>query len=243
MSNGSKFYVIQMSQWLKERGLSLLDNALYEGVRLLILAIALTTGYAIYRSIRQQPLQWIVLLVFIAIGVVALSLIAISRLRTKNRTNAQVAPQSTPTVASTPKIRLSAGPNVTDSYSMNSWGTMRVRFLHPVVSIDSGTIKDCTGYLQRVKKKRQRVDDRRSTHVLIIFETSWSINKNAASRSYSETRRLSDYKRPGDSCLQRRSRLAALAFVARYICRNWRLFAGSSNRRRRCCAPDFYFKV
>jgi len=51
-----------------------------------------------------------------------------------------------------PKIRLSAGPNVTDSYSINRWGTMPVRFLHPVVSIDSGTIRNCTGYLQRVKK-------------------------------------------------------------------------------------------
>jgi len=70
-----------MSQWLKDRGHSLLDNAMYEGVRLLILALLLPMAYAAYQFFTKQPLQWIVLIVFVIFGVVALFLIVISHRR------------------------------------------------------------------------------------------------------------------------------------------------------------------
>ena len=74
-----------MSSWLKERGRSLLDNAAYEGVRLLILAVVLPLIYAAWKYITKQPLQWIVLLTFVALGTVALSLLAVAHFRNKKR--------------------------------------------------------------------------------------------------------------------------------------------------------------
>jgi hypothetical protein len=72
-----------MSSWLKERGRSLLDNAAYEGVRLLILAVVLPLIYAGWKYITKQPLQWIVLLTFVALGMVALGLLAVAHSRNK----------------------------------------------------------------------------------------------------------------------------------------------------------------
>jgi hypothetical protein len=54
-----------------------------------------------------------------------------------------------------PKFTLVAGPNVLDSYSVNRWGTLPVRFLHPVVSIDSGTAKNCVGHLTKIRRNAQ----------------------------------------------------------------------------------------
>jgi len=60
--------------WIGERGRSLLDNALYDGVRLLIVAIISPIAYAGWQYLRQQPLQWTVLVVFILMGALALGL-------------------------------------------------------------------------------------------------------------------------------------------------------------------------
>lgn len=72
----------------------MLDNALYDGVKLLILAIAIPAAYAAWQYLRWQPLQWTVLFVFIAIGVLALGLIAIGSLRNKNHRLMQPGSQS-----------------------------------------------------------------------------------------------------------------------------------------------------
>jgi hypothetical protein len=71
--------------WLRERGRSLLDNAAYEWVRLLIVAVGLPIMYAGWRLLTRQPLQWLVLLSFIALGLLALALLGIGHFRKKKK--------------------------------------------------------------------------------------------------------------------------------------------------------------
>src|SRR5437773_11644927 len=58
------------------------DNAAYEVFRLVILAIFLPLAYGIWRLIKQQPLQWGMLVGFVAVGLIYL-IFALIKLRKK----------------------------------------------------------------------------------------------------------------------------------------------------------------
>ena len=58
--------------WPREIMRAIRDNAAYEVFRLVILAIFLPLGYGVWRLMKQQPLQWGVLLGFIGVGLLFL---------------------------------------------------------------------------------------------------------------------------------------------------------------------------
>lgn len=49
-----------------------------------------------------------------------------------------------------PKFKMESGPNLSDSFSLNKWASGPVRFLHPAVWLDSGTVQNCRGSLTRI---------------------------------------------------------------------------------------------
>lgn len=69
-------------QWPKEIMRAIRDNAAYEIVRLAVLAILLPLGYGVWSLVKKQPLEWGLLLIFIAAGLVIL-VAALIRLRNK----------------------------------------------------------------------------------------------------------------------------------------------------------------
>jgi hypothetical protein len=81
-----------MSSWLRDRVRSLLDNAAYDGVRLLIVAIVFPLVYATVQFLRRQSLQWTVLLVFIGLALLALALIGVSKLKARKKVKLRLAP-------------------------------------------------------------------------------------------------------------------------------------------------------
>jgi hypothetical protein len=96
-----------MAGWIRDRFGSLLDNALYEGVRLLIVVILLPILYAAWRFVIDQPLQWTVLIVFIALGLLAFALLGFGALNQKKHTLVHSAPIQAPALPTAPSPDLS----------------------------------------------------------------------------------------------------------------------------------------
>src|ERR1700680_900228 len=81
-----------MSSWLRDRLRSLFDNAAYDGMRLLIVAVVFPLVYATVQFLRRQPLQWTVLFVFIGLALLALALIGFSNLKSGKKVKRRLAP-------------------------------------------------------------------------------------------------------------------------------------------------------
>src|SRR6266496_1253660 len=76
--------------------------------------------------------------------------------RGKHKSIESVAPESESLEEAEFKFKMESGPNVKASYSMNMWGpNLPVRFLHPVVLVNSGTVTNCKGYLTRIAKNSE----------------------------------------------------------------------------------------
>lgn len=115
-----------MAGWIRDRFGSLLDNALYEGVRLLILALVLPVLYAVWRFLTQQPLQWTVLIVFIALGLIAFALLGFGALKKKtDRLPQPVLPAVEPAMPIVPAQDLSY---LADPAYDHFWQTPEERF-------------------------------------------------------------------------------------------------------------------
>jgi hypothetical protein len=68
----SEFTIVAgMFQWLKERWREMRGNAFWDVVKSigkLVIAVVLPVGYAVWNAIRQQPLQWLTVIFFVAVG-------------------------------------------------------------------------------------------------------------------------------------------------------------------------------
>ena len=145
-----------MAGWIRDRFGSLLDNALYEGVRLLIVAIVLPVLYAAWRFLMDKPLQWTVLIVFIAFGLLAFALLGFGALnKKKHRSEQPLVPIQTPKMPIVPAQDLSylADPAYDRFWGADSWR-------EGLLKRGQGLVEQWTTRLEYPEKQRREHDSK-----------------------------------------------------------------------------------